>query len=104
MRNLAIDILTQMSNSSEVLKYSVMIQKYKGELETFFGVMLDVLHMSMRDKICGRTTTLYGERAIAGAAHILSNAIKKIKSNCNTNSVIEGVLLGILEERYKCQK
>lgn len=104
MRSLAVDILSKMSSSADVLQYSVNIQKYKGSLETFFAVMLDVLHLSIRDRVCGKNTTLYNEQATVGAVNIVKDAIKKIKSNCNTNSVIEGVLLGILEERYKCQK
>lgn len=104
MRALAIEILSKMNSSADVLKYSVAVQKYKGSLEVFFAVMLDVLHASMRDKIIGKNTTLYNEQATVGATYIIKDAIKKIKSNCNTNSVIEGVLLGMLEERYKCQK
>lgn len=104
MRSLAVEILSTMSSSADVLRYSVGVQKFKGSLETFFAVMLDVLHTSMRDRINGKTTTLYNEQSTVGAVNVVKEAIKKIKSNCNTNSVIEGVLLGILEERYKCQK
>lgn len=104
MRNLAVEILTSMQNSGDVLKYSVAVQKYKGAIETFLNVMLDVFHSSLRERMKGRVTTLYNEKATVGAMRVIENAIKKIKSNCNTNSVVEGVLLGILEERYKCQK
>lgn len=104
MRELAIEILSKMTSSSEVLKYSVEIQKYKANLEVFFNVMLDVLDLSMRSRVLGKNTTLYNEKATLGASKIIGQAIRKIKSNCNTNSIVEGVLLGILEERYKCQK
>lgn len=104
MRNLAVEILTSMQNSGDVLKYSVAVQKYKGAIETFLNVMLDVFHSSLRERMKGRVTTLYNEKSTVGAMRVIENAIKKIKSNCNTNSVVEGVLLGILEERYKCQK
>lgn len=104
MRNLAVEILTSMQNSGDVLKYSVAVQKYKGAIEIFLNVMLDVFHSSLRERMKGRVTTLYNEKATVGAMRVIENAIKKIKSNCNTNSVVEGVLLGILEERYKCQK
>ena len=104
MRDLCEELLSCMKTSAEVLPYSVKIQKYKQNIEEFLNILLLVV----RDEIVGlvekKKVSQYSRSALVQSTKIIEEGIKKHKSNCSINSVIEGVLMGMLEVKFKCQK
>lgn len=106
MVNLSEEIFNTLVNSSNVLALSSKMQKFKANIEDLLNIMLLTLRKMFENKVHNKQTynINYSSKAIVEISKVINNAIKKYKSNCNLNTICDGVLMGILEVRYKCQK
>ncbi len=106
MVSLSEEIFNNLSSSAGVLNYSSKMLKYKANLEDFLNIMMLTLRNVFVNKVTKQTPTniVYSNKALANIVWVINEGIEKVKSNCNPNSVCDGVLMGILEVRYKCQK
>ena len=114
--DLAKQIICEMKESKDVLSYSIKLSGLKDKLNEF----IDVLELVFKDILVGVTT---GEKrvknleifskvdkkglsagALVGILDKISQARKRMSSNANDNMVIDFLLYGILEEKYKWQK
>lgn len=106
---LAKDIFNNLKDSSMVLEYSNKCLKYKDNLEDLVSQMMICVQDIAR--ICATNgesseynVGLYNLKSLEAISSLCEEAIKKNNANCNPNSIIDGLLLGILEARYKCSK
>lgn len=102
MVNLADEVFLKLKSSANVLELSSKMQKFKGNLEEFLNILLNTFKNVVKQKINNSDTNL-GLFA-KGVTDVIMNAIRKVKSNCSAASVCDGVLMGILEVKFKCQK
>ena len=103
------EIFNKMTDSSMVLKYSTKMLEFKSDLEDLINQMLlsvrDIMVLIATNKSSSEyNLDLYNISALKGISSLCEEAIAKIKANCNPNSVVDGLLMGILEVRYKCLK
>lgn len=104
MRDLCEDMLVNMKSSADVLPYSVKIQKYKQNIEEFLNVLLLVVRDELVSLVGNKKFSQYSKGSLVESTKIIEEGIRKYKSNCSINSVVEGVLMGMLEVKFKCQK
>lgn len=104
MRDLCEELISNMKSSADVLSYSVKIQKYKQNIDEFLNVLLLVVRDELVALVENKKVSQYSKSALVESTKIIEEGIKKHKSNCSINSVVEGVLMGMLEVKFKCQK
>ena len=104
MRDLCEDMISNMRSSADVLSYSVKIQKYKQNIDEFLNILLLVVRDELVSIVNKDKISQYSRSALVESTKIIEEGIKKHKSNCSINSVIEGVLMGMLEVKFRCQK
>ena len=115
--NLALNILTNMLNSSMVLQYSSKILSYKGELQKF----LDILNLFFADMLCIKQNkkdliankqleqqlqvlaNAYSSVAIVAILNYINGATQKLNYNVSTNAFVDNLLLKILEIKFICK-
>lgn len=113
-----IEILTQMQTSKQVVsmldklfkntkkdKMSKTMLNYCDVLETILKALLDLAY-GKNSKQFGELQDLSGAFNVAMLVNIMELVVacrKKLKSNCNAEAVAEGLLMGILEVKYKCR-
>jgi len=112
--NLAIDIITNCKNSSNVLKYSAELIKNKDNLNLFFEIYYDCFSEMIYYKINGHCNyevldevfiSVANDFSIGSIIAILNNSlivIEQIFRNCNIPLIIDTVLLDNLQ--FKAQK
>ncbi len=115
--NVAIDTLTQMKSSKDVLEYSVKISSAVKDMSLFYSV----IELLLRDMLCikeGKEQLVRNKRLInvlksaegystGSVIHALEKtgeAVKRKKFNANATMVLEWLLFQILEGKYKWQK
>lgn len=114
--DLAIDTLSKLRSSSDVLKYSSQILALKKD----FSFFLDTLVAIIRDISVSSNTQLinfknrqneivalgniYSSEALDKIIHKLMEIYNKLDFNCNITGVVDQMLLDILEVRFLCQK
>lgn len=107
IKDLCIEIVNVFDKSDKVLYYSSQIQNIDN-FESFLNVLLDTFREVMEDVVMNDNSTYkiskYNTRSLLGIADIIQTSMMKFKANCNINAVIDYLLLGILEVRFKCQK
>ena len=106
---LAKDIFNNMTNSSMVLKYSNSMYEHKGEIKDLISQMLmcvaDMTRLIAQNKTSSEyDLSMYNMQSLQEIAKLCEVAQHKIQANASFNSVTDGLLLGILEVRYKWQK
>ena len=114
--DLAVEVLTDMQSSSQVLEYSMKIAENK-DVSRFFSVtellLRDLLAVKQgRDDLVFNQNTLskikdakgFSEGAIINALESLTEANKRKKFNANATMLTEWLLFQILEGKYKWQK
>jgi len=94
----------RMKSSADVLPYSAKIQKYKQNIEEFLNVLLLVVRDELVSIVENKKFSQYSKSALMQSTKIIEEGIRKYKSNCSINSVVEGVLMGMLEVKFKCQR
>lgn len=114
--DLAIDTLSGLRTSSDVLKYSSKILALKKEFPFFLSTLISLL----RDiSICGSEGLInfenkkaqilslkkvYSDKALEEISHNLLKKYEKLDFNCNITGVVDQMLLDILEVKFLCQK
>ena len=104
MVSLSEEIFVDLKSSANVLELSAKMQKFKSNIEDFLNIMLNTIKKLLVNKVTNKGAVVYSNNVLVKISEVVLNAIKKVKSNCNINSVCDGVLMGILEVKFKCQK
>ena len=102
-------IFNEMQDSSMVLKYASLMLNHKDNLEEvinqmFISVNQMIKEISLKQNSGTYNLSMYNVQSLLGISKLCELAVKKIKANCNPNSVVDGLLMGILEVRYKCTR
>ena len=113
---LAKQVLCEMKESKDVLSFSIKLNGLKDKIDEFIGV----LGLVVKDILVGVTTgekrvknlQIYKEvdkkglslGALVGILEKINQAKKRRNANANDLMVIDFLLYGILEEKYKWQK
>lgn len=117
MKNICFDIVTKMQNSSEVLYYSAQLLKYKDRVVESLSILEQVLSdvvkyqnglstllvYSSERKRYEQSNNKYSTSAVVEIVKRIGKARKKLKANCQTQGVVDWLLLSILEVRYQCK-
>ena len=107
IKDLCVEIVNVFDKSDKVLYYGSLIQDIDN-FEEFLNVLLDTFREVMEDIVVSNSSTYniskYNSKSLMGIADIIKTSIMKYKANCNINAIIDYLLLGILEVRFKCQK
>jgi len=114
--DLVFSTLKGLKTSSDIIKYSCSIIALKNDFRYF----LDTLNMVLRDVVVCREdglinfennkqdlvqlSEMYSILAIEKIIHKLNEIYLKLEFNCNLNSIVDKMLLDILEVRFLCQK
>lgn len=108
IKDICCDIVNMFDKSDKVLYYSSIIMEYSDELEDFLNVLLDTFKEVMVAVVNKDNSTYlinkYSPASIMEISKVIQNAVMKLKANCNTNGILDYLLLGILEVRFKCQR
>lgn len=102
-RELAEYILLRLSSSGEVLKCSYDVMSNVENLEEFLNLLIENISGLMQRNVAGENIGTSIKELVLIAEKV-KEAVKKIKSNCNPNAVVDGLLMGILEVKYLCRK
>ena len=117
LTDVALDVLTQLQSSKDVLKYSLTIANGKWDVGDFISVLelllRDLLAYSQGesqvvfntvnlDKL--KTAKNFSTGSIIHALEKVNEAQKRKKFNANSTMLIEWLLFQILEGKYKWQK
>lgn len=113
---LALDVLSGLRTSSDVLKYSSKILALKKDFPFFLSTLISLI----RDiSVCGKDGLInfetkksqilalkrvYSEVALEKISHNLLGIYEKLDFNCNITGVVDQMLLDILEVKFLCQK
>lgn len=113
--SLAVQIITEMKTSRDVLEYSSKILKYKDNLKEF----VECLSLAFRDMLVEmqgekpynpqnagllERSTGFTEGSLLNALEITAEAVKRISFNANDVMLVDWLLFAILEGKYKWQK
>ncbi len=113
IKNLVLNTFVNMLSSSDVLKYSSSICSYKGKLseilDEFNLIIRDLtLIKSNNEKSVLNTQNLeaynkcnFSLKALSEICKLVMVSQNKLKANCNPNAVIDSLLLGMLEAKFK---
>lgn len=107
IKDICISIVNAFDKSDKVLSVGNQIQEID-DFENFLGVLLDTFREVMEAIVNNDGSKYkiqkYSAEMIVGIVNIIQNSVKKYKANCNINAIIDYLLLGILEVRFKCSK
>lgn len=103
LKTLCDNIILKLSSSDQVLKCSFELTSLCADLEEFLNLMTESLSELMQKLAKGENVGLTSKEAVL-ISNKVQESIKKVKSNCNPNAVIDGLLMGILEVKYICRK
>lgn len=113
IKSLVLNTFVNMQSSSDVLKFSSSLCAFKGKLSEILdefnlvirdltlvksGAKNDVLNSQNLEEYVKCNYSLKALSEICGLVMVSQN---KLKSNCNANAVIDSLLLGLLEAKYK---
>lgn len=117
IKQLVFNLFYSMKNSSEVIDYSSKLMSYKGRLKE----VLDEMFLFVRDLAVVKTnenlvinknkltdikvlSNFYSASACKLIVKLIEEAGKQIDANCSPTAIVDGLLMNILEVKYKCQK
>ena len=115
LMDMAVDMMMSMGRSSDVIVYSSKILATKNEMD-FVDVLLNVLYQIDKVRAFGITQTnkysasllalsrAYNATCIALIAKRINYVKRASVTNCNAVALIDGLLMYILEVRYKYGK
>ena len=100
-----VDMLLHLKSSRDLpAVVGMMDKKINGESGREFLSMLEVV---LRDTLTGSNTCLaligYNARSIANIEDLVSGARERLNFNASAQAVLDYVLFGILEVKYKCR-
>ena len=96
-------VLIDLKSSDQVLSCGYKITTSCPDLEEFLNLLTEYLAELSRN-IVEQEAVGITMREIVLISEKVQEGIKKIKSNCNSNAVVDGLLMGILEVKYLCRK
>lgn len=102
-KNLCEYVILRLSSSSEVLKCGYDIMSNVEDMEEFLNMLMETIGGFMQRIVAGENIGA-SIKELALITEKVTDAVKKIRSNCNPNAVIDGLLMGILEVKYLCRK
>lgn len=103
LKNMCQEVVLQLNSSENVLATGCRILAITNDLEEFLNLLTEYLGELMAKSANGESVGL-SRREIGLISQKVNDGIKKIKSNCNLNAVLDGLLMGILEVKYLCRK
>lgn len=108
IKDVCVDIVNKLDKSDKVLHYSSIIQEFSDNIEDFLNILLDTVKEVGEDIVFGNETRYnvhkYNLKIIVEISKVIQTALMKVRANCNINAVLDYLLLGILEVKFKCQK
>jgi len=108
IKDICVEIVNRFDKSDKVLHYSTLIQEFAENIEDFLAVLLDTFKEVGEAIVTGDETKYnirkYSLKLIVEISKLIQTSVMKVKANCNINAVLDYLLLGILEVRFKCQK
>ena len=108
IKDVCIEIVNKLDKSDKVLHYSSIIQEFSDNIEDFLNILLDTFKEVGEDIVFKNENRYninkYNLKMIVEISKVIQTALMKIKANCNLNAVLDYLLLGILEVKFKCQK
>ena len=108
LKDVCVDIINNLNRSDRILYYSTIIQECADNVEDFLNLLLESFREVSVDIVSNNTLRYriekYSLATVMEISKIIQNASMKLKANCNINAVLDYLLMGILEVRYKCKK
>ena len=108
IKDICIEIVNKLDKSDKVLYYSSLIQEFSENVEDFLNILLDTFKEVGEDIVNANETRYnihkYNLKIIVEISKVIKTALMKVKANCNLNAVLDYLLLGILEVKFRCQK
>ena len=103
LKTLCDNIILRLSSSDQVLKCGYELMNTCNDLEEFLNLMTEALSELMQKFAKGEKVGLTSKEIVLMSEKV-QESIKRLKSNCNPNAVVDGLLMGILEVKYLCRK
>ncbi len=118
INELAISVFESLINSSQVLEYSYKFISFSAHIQTLLENLINVAYDIAMLKN-GKQNTIINKHAQKRLENILNiynikmlnkiveqinEANLKLQSNCNIQSVVDSLLMNILEAKYKCKQ
>ena len=113
MVDMAFDMLTNLSSSADILKYSSKITALKKTVPVFLNLVSSILRDVIVDEkyrnFTGREKSFdilklkYKPKAVSKIVSHIATMFLRLEFNCNVNGLIDEFLLKILEVRFLCQ-
>ncbi len=113
MVNLAFDVLSGLTTSADILKYSNKITALKKNVPVFLNLISSILRDTVvdekyrnfagREKVFNVLKTKYSSKAVSKITSHIATMFLRLEFNCNVNGLIDELLLKILEVRFLCQ-
>ena len=113
IKNLVLSTFVNMASSSDVLKFSSSLCAFKGKLSE----ILDEFNLVIRDLTLVKSDNAnnvlntqnlesyykcnYSLKALSEICGLVMVSQNKLKANCNANAVVDSLLLGMLEAKFK---
>lgn len=117
IKELCLQVVTDMKSSKEVLFYGEKVYAYKDEIELFLSVLesilSDLLYLTAgEEKLVKNKKDLfrlqqakgYKKGSVMHALGLIVEARKRLKFNANAQMLVEWLLFGILEGKHRWQK
>lgn len=114
--NLAIDTITNLKSSKDVIVFSSRILQLKKDIPFFLDTMLamfrdiavyensDSVYFKNLSKQYENLKKVYNSQMIEKISKLINEVYQKFEFNCNITGVIDQLLLNILEVKFLCQK
>lgn len=103
LKSLCKTIVVDLKSSDQVLGVGYRLSTLCPDLEEFLNLLTEYLG-ELANTVAGGENAGLSMREIVLISQKVQEGIKKIKSNCNQNAVVDGLLMGILEVKYLCRK
>lgn len=114
--DLAIETLSYLRSSSDVLKYSSKILALKKDFPFFLSTLIslvrdiavceneNIINFENKKSQILALKNVYSAKALEEISHNLISIYEKLDFNCNITGVVDQMLLDILEVKFLCQK
>lgn len=103
LKQMCEDVVLRLNSSENVLKCGYNLTQISSDTEEFLNLLVEYLSELMAKIVNGENVGISSKEVVLITEKV-QEGIKKIKSNCNPNAVIDGLLMGILEVKYLCRK
>ncbi|HIU97730.1 MAG TPA: hypothetical protein IAB15_04515 [Candidatus Ornithoclostridium faecigallinarum] len=106
---LVADILLKMTDSKKLDEQLARLAPYKNDLSAVLDMTETVLGLLLSgegggfDAIEGLKST-FDTASVVNSLGLVASAKRKVESNCNAQSVLDALFLGILEVKYLCRR